>query len=119
MTGGVDSNTASIQFRSTDRDELWPLHEGSVSKESDLFQASGTVKGKRMVTQPDGTLKSQPLDGDDVKTVSRPDRVLTWERSDNVQFSGSCRSQWSLASCSGLRCWLREKPQLKCRALGQ
>jgi len=67
MTGGVDSNTASIQFRSTDRDELWPLHEGSVSKESDLFQASGTVKGKRMVTQPDGTLKSQPLDGDDVK----------------------------------------------------
>ena len=67
MTGGVDSNTASIQFRSTDRDELWLLHEGSVSKESDLFQASGTVKGKRMVTQPDGTLKTQPLDGDDVK----------------------------------------------------
>ena len=67
MTGGMNSNTASIQFRSTNRDELWVLHEGSVSKDGDLFRASGTVEGRRMVTQPDGTLKPQPLDSDDIK----------------------------------------------------
>jgi hypothetical protein len=67
MTGGMDSNTASIQFRSTTRSELWVLNEGSVEKEGDVFRASGTVKGKRMVTQADGTLKSQPLDGEDIR----------------------------------------------------
>jgi len=33
----------------------------------DVSEASVTLKGKKMQTQPDGTLKSQPLDGDDVK----------------------------------------------------
>lgn len=62
MTGGMDSNTASIQFRGTARNELWTLHDGSVSHDGDVFQASGTVQGKQMVTQPDGTLKSQPVE---------------------------------------------------------
>ena len=67
MTGGVNSNTASVQFRSSTRDELWLLNEGDVDKAGDVFEASGALKGKKMQVQPDGTLKSQPLDGDDVK----------------------------------------------------
>jgi hypothetical protein len=67
LTGGVTSNTASVQFRSSTRDELWLLHEGDVEKQDDVFKASGTLKGKKMQTQSDGTLKSQPLDGDDIK----------------------------------------------------
>lgn len=67
MTGGVNSNTASVQFRGSSRDELWLLHDGEVERDGDVFKASGTLKGKRMQTQPDGKLKSQPLDGDDIK----------------------------------------------------
>lgn len=63
ITGGVDSNTASIQFRSTTRDELWLLNEGSVTRDGNTFEAAGSVTGTQMVTQPDGTLKSQPLEG--------------------------------------------------------
>ena len=70
MTGGVSSNTASVQFRSSSRDELWLLHEGDVEKQGDVFEASGTLKGKKMQTQPDGTLKPQPLDGNTVKPFS-------------------------------------------------
>ena len=68
LTGGVNSNTASIQFRGSTRNELWLLHEGDVEKQDDVFVASGKLKGKRMQTQPDGKLKSQPFDGDDIKS---------------------------------------------------
>lgn len=39
----------------------------SVALAGEVFEASGTLQGKRMQTQPDATLPSQPLDGDDVK----------------------------------------------------
>ena len=63
MTGGIDSNTASIQFRDSTRNELWVLDEGSVSRDGNSFHALGTAKGNLMVTQPDGTQKPQPLTG--------------------------------------------------------
>lgn len=68
MTGGMNSNTASVQFSGSTRNELWVLHDGDVKKDGDAFEASGTLKGTMMQTQPDGTLKSQPLDGDDIRS---------------------------------------------------
>ena len=66
FTGGVDSNTASVQFRGSERNELWVLDEGNVSRSDTGFQASGTITGNRMVTQADGTLKPHPLEDSSV-----------------------------------------------------
>ena len=67
LSGGEVINTASVQFRSDTRDELWLLQDGDVEKNGRTFKASGTVKGRRMVTQPNGTLKSAPFADNDLR----------------------------------------------------
>ncbi|MGB5576123.1 MAG: hypothetical protein WBM88_01800 [Woeseiaceae bacterium] len=66
-TGGTPMNTVSLMFSGDGLEELWQLDEGVVSKEGKMFTAEGTVKGRRMEKQADGTLQSRPLDGDDIK----------------------------------------------------
>lgn len=67
LSGGEVINTVSVQFRSESRDELWLLQDGDVEKDGKIFEASGTLKGRRMVTQANGTLKSAPFEDSDVR----------------------------------------------------
>ncbi len=67
LSGGEVINTVSVQFRSESRDELWLLQDGDVEKDGKIFEASGTLKGRRMVTQPNGTLKSAPFADNDLR----------------------------------------------------
>lgn len=66
-TGGTPMHTVSLMFSGDGLEELWQLDEGGVSKEGKIFAAEGTVKGRRMEKQADGTLRSRPLAGDDIK----------------------------------------------------
>lgn len=52
------------------RGEMWQLFEGEVEVAEDgkKFVASGTLRGKRMERQEDGTSKLVSLDGDDIKS---------------------------------------------------
>ncbi len=65
--GGVSLNTASILYDAATGRQFWQLHEGSISKEGKTFAASGTLKGVSHIEQNDGTMKSVPLDGNDIK----------------------------------------------------
>jgi len=51
------------------RGEMWQLLEGEVQATEDgkRFTASGTLRGKRMDRQEDGTSKLVPLEGEDIK----------------------------------------------------
>lgn len=66
-TGGTPMNTVSLMFSGDGLEQLWQLDEGGVWKEGKNFTAEGTVKGRQMEKQADGTLQSRPLEGDDIK----------------------------------------------------
>jgi hypothetical protein len=56
-----------FDFRKTDVRTIWQLETGKVSKTDNGYTASGMLRGKRMVTQPNGNDKPMPMEDVDLK----------------------------------------------------
>lgn len=57
---------ASFDFRHGEERMLWHLEDGDVVDDGEAFTASGTLRGQRMMKNPDGTESSAPLEGNGV-----------------------------------------------------
>ena len=69
-SGGAVMNSVSVDFDDGDTRALWLLATGDVQKIDNGYTAEGTLRGKRMIEQADGTRVSEPLDGGGLKPFS-------------------------------------------------
>ncbi len=65
--GNLSKGRVTFDFRKTGERRLWQLETGEVNQKDNGYTASGMLRGKRMVTQPNGNHKSMPLEGEDLK----------------------------------------------------
>ncbi len=65
--GNLSKGRVTFDFRKTGERILWQLETGKVSKTDNGYTASGMLRGKRMVTQPNGNDKPMPMEDVDLK----------------------------------------------------
>ncbi len=61
------NGSVMFDFRKTDVRTIWQLETGKVSKKDNGYTASGMLRGKLMVTQPNGNDKPMPMEDVDLK----------------------------------------------------
>ncbi len=61
------NGSVMFDFRNKDVRTIWQLETGKVSKKDNGYTASGMLRGKLMVTQPNGNDKPMPMEGEDLK----------------------------------------------------
>ncbi len=70
QTGGAVRNSVSVDFDDGDERRLWLLDTGDVEKTESGFTAEGTLRGSRMIEQPNGNHKREPLQDGAVKSFN-------------------------------------------------
>ncbi len=64
LTGGTNSDTASVMFNDDGNKQHWKFQQGNIKRGDNTYSAFGFLEGSKMITQEDGTLKSAAPDGE-------------------------------------------------------